>query len=184
MDEPMRYAGAWFALLLLATAVALACSDALTEEDAATKDVASSTPSAAPTVASPTIPFVTPPFWDCVGTPPPGWMTPASASGSGCVLLPTPDHCARLTVGGREVCLPHGTSYGGLGPPLCTPEEPCDFVSVYVVTYAGSLVRWQTRPKEDGTQAIELLEWSVLPEHEAAFADLRAAFEALGQGAP
>ena len=180
----MRYAGAGFALLFLATAVASACSDALIEEGAASRDVASGSPSAAPAAASPTLPFVTPPFWDCVGTPAPGWMTPDSASGSGCVLLPTPDPCAWLTVAGRDVCLPHGASYGGLGPPLCTEGAPCDFVSVHVVTYAGSLIRWQTRPEEGGAQAVELLEWSVLPEHEGAFADLRAAFKAAGQAVP
>lgn len=171
----MRYAGAWFALLLLATAVALACSDAPIEEGAASSDVASGSPSVAPAAASPTLPFVTPPFTDCVGTPPPGWMTPASASGSGCVLLPTPDPCARVTVGGREVCLPHEV----MREVCCTGGGP----ETTTIHLGGSTIAWRTVREKDVLRD-DLLEWSVLPEHEAAFADLRAAFEAAGQAVP
>lgn len=153
--------------------LASACSDEA-EEDRSAGEIA---------VVSPTIPFVTPPAWDCVGTLPPGWMTPASSTGSGCVLLPTPG-CPAVSISGQDVCLPDGASYGGLGPPLCTEAEPCEPASVYTVAYGSSMIRWQTLPQKDGGQTLELVEWEVLPEHEDEFADLRVAFEAAGQDVP
>ncbi len=170
----MRYAGASFAIFLAAVVlVAMACSDALVEEQAASKG--SGTPSAPLAAASPTLPFATPPYWDCAGTPPPGWMTPDSASGSGCVLLPTPDPCAWLMVAGRDVCLPHGVAR----EVCCTGGGP----QVTTIRLGASSVTWQTY-RLGGEAVDEVLEWSVAPEDAAAFADLERALMPAGVPSP
>jgi len=73
--------------------------------------------------------------------------------------LPRPDTCAPITFQGRTGCLPPGALYSSVG------AGPDAIWSIYV---GNSAVRF--------TQG-KLLEWDVVPEDEAAFAELRELFQ-------
>jgi hypothetical protein len=52
------------------------------------------------------------------------------------------------------------------------------------ILLGDSVVRWRYISEDGGTPRLDLVEWHVLPEHEADFSDLRAVFEEQGQTVP
>jgi hypothetical protein len=108
--------------------------------------------------------WVTPPPWDCTGTPPTGWVDQFPNSDL-CVIVPAPA-CPGVTINNRSYCGPLAGQYH-FG---CGPENgyPC---KTWVVL-GDSTVTWQT--DRDGVTSI--VQWKVLDADSAVFADLHRAF--------
>jgi hypothetical protein len=99
------------------------------------------------------------------------------------------------------VCLPAGALWGTCctegGPEtrevafdpnlgICSGGPQCreELRDVRNIEFARTRVVWQELGEKGGAQRVELLEWRVAPEDAAGFAELRAAFEALGLAVP